>query len=271
MNRIDKLFKEKKTNILSVYFTAGYPELNSTVTIIRALEASGADMIEIGMPFSDPMADGPVIQRSNEKALQNGMNLKLLFNQLERIRDDVKIPLVLMGYLNPVIQFGIEDFCMKSMEIGIDGVILPDLPPQYYLNEYKTAFNKYNLYNILLISPQSSAERILEIDKISRGFIYVVSSSAVTGAKGNFSEDQLLYFKRVSKMKLNNPLLVGFGISNHETFLNSGKYANGGIIGSAFVKVLGSKGDIIRNINQFIKEMRGDSGTQRSFGPPSPL
>ena len=259
MNRIDKLFKEKKTNILSIYFTEGYPELNSTVTIIKALEAAGADMIEIGMPFSDPMADGPVIQHSNENALRNGMNLKLLFSQLKNIRNEVQVPLVLMGYLNPVLQFGIEEFCVQSTETGIDGIILPDLPPLFYLNEYKPVFNKYDLYNILLISPQSSEERISEIDKISKGFIYMVSSSATTGTKGNFSEDQLSYFKRVSEMKLNNPRLIGFGISNHETFLNSGKYANGGIIGSAFVKILGGKGDIVKNISQFVKEISGNS------------
>jgi tryptophan synthase alpha chain len=259
MNRIDKLFKEKKTDILSVYFTAGYPELDSTVPIIKALEASGADMIEIGMPFSDPMADGPVIQHSNEKALNNGMNVKLLFSQLENIRNEVKIPLLLMGYLNPVLQFGIESFCRKSKEAGIDGIILPDLPPAFYLREYKPIFDKYNLYNILLISPQSTSERIAEIDRISRGFVYMVSSSAVTGARESFPDDQLLYFKRVNEMTLSNPRLIGFGISNHQTFLNSAKYANGGIIGSAFVKVLGSKGDIIGNINQFIKGIRGDS------------
>jgi tryptophan synthase alpha chain len=259
MNRIDKLFKEKKTNVLSVYFTAGYPELNSTVTIIKALEAAGADMIEIGMPFSDPMADGPVIQHSNEKALRNGMNLKLLFSQLENIRNEVKVPLVLMGYLNTVLQFGIEEFCMKSMETGIDGIILPDLPPSYYVKEYKSVFDKHNLYNILLISPQSSSERISEIDKISRGFVYMVSSSSVTGNSGNFSDDQLSYFKRVTHMSLKNARLIGFGISNHETFIISGTYSNGGIIGSAFVKVLGKEGDIKRNIHQFVKEIRGNS------------
>jgi tryptophan synthase alpha chain len=256
MNRIDKLFREKKTNILSVYFTAGYPQLDSTVNIIKALEETGADMIEIGMPFSDPMADGPVIQRSNEKALENGMNLNLLFNQLSDIRKEVKIPLLLMGYLNPVIQFGIENFCMQCMRISIDGVILPDLPPLVYTEEYLSIFNKYNLYNILLISPQSSIERISTIDKISRGFIYMVSSSSVTGSKISFSDDQMSYFKRVSEMNLENPCLIGFGISNRETFINAGKYARGGIIGSAFVKILGKDGNIIENISQFIKEIK---------------
>jgi tryptophan synthase alpha chain len=256
MNRIDKLFDVKKTHILSVYFTAGYPQLDSTVNIIKALAEAGTDMIEIGMPFSDPMADGPVIQRSNEKALENGMNLNLLFNQLSDIRKEVKIPLLLMGYLNPVIQFGVENFCMQCMRIGIDGVILPDLPPLVYTEEYLSIFNKYNLYNILLISPQSSIERISDIDKISRGFIYMVSSSSVTGSKVNFTDDQMSYFRRVSEMNLENPCLIGFGISNRETFINAGKYARGGIIGSAFVKTLRKEGNMTGNITQFIKEIR---------------
>ena len=258
MNRIDKLFREKTTNILSVYFTAGYPLIDSTVKIVRALADAGADMIEIGMPFSDPMADGPVIQHSNEKSLQNGMNLKLLFNQLSDIRKEVKIPLLLMGYLNPVMQFGVENFCLQCKRIGIDGVILPDLPPIVYTEEYLSIFNKYELYNILLISPQSSSEIITDIDKISRGFIYIVSSSSVTGSKGNFSDDQMSYFKRVSKMDLVNPCLIGFGISNRETFMNAGIYARGGIIGSAFVKILGNDGDVIKNISQFIKEFKSN-------------
>lgn len=257
MNRIDTLFRNKNNNILSVYFTAGYPRLDSTAGIIGALADKGADMIEIGMPFSDPVADGPVIQRSSEKALRNGMNLKLLFDQLSGIRDEVKIPLLLMGYLNPVLQFGVENFCRECARTGIDGVILPDLPPIVYKEEYFSIFNEYNLYNILLISPQSSVERITTIDKISRGFVYMVSSSSVTGSKGNFSDDQISYFKRVSEMKLRNPVLIGFGISNHETFINAGKFARGGIIGSAFVNILEQDGNDFENINQFIKEIRG--------------
>ena len=256
MNRIDKLFKDKIGNILSVYFTAGYPHLDSTAGIVRTLEDAGVDMVEIGIPFSDPMADGPVIQRSNEKALQNGMSLKLLFNQLKNIRQEVKIPLLLMGYLNPVIQFGVEEFCAKCMETGIDGVILPDLPPLIYTEEYLSVFNKYNLYNILLITPQSSVERISAVDKISRGFIYMVSSSSVTGTKGNFSDDQISYFKKVKEMNLENPCLIGFGISNRETFINAGKYARGGIIGSASVKILGQDGNIYDKINQFVQELK---------------
>jgi len=256
MNRIDKLFKEKKTNILSVYFTAGYPNLDSTTVIIKALENAGADMIEIGMPFSDPMADGPVIQHSNEQALKNGMSLKLLFSQLSGIRKEVKIPLLLMGYLNPVIQFGIANFCAECSSVGIDGVILPDLPPQNFVEEYFSIFDKYDLYNILLISPQSSAERIYTIDKISRGFIYMVSSSSVTGTKNDFSEEQVAYFKRVQNMNLDNPCLIGFGISNRETYNKAGKYAGGTIIGSAFVKSLGKDDNVIENIGRFIREIK---------------
>ena len=257
MNRIDKLFREKKGTILSVYFTAGYPRLDSTAGIIGALAEAGADMIEIGMPFSDPVADGPVIQHSSEKALRNGMNLKLLFDQLTEIRHEVKIPLLLMGYLNPVMQFGVENFCRECTRTGIDGVILPDLPPIVYKEEYFSIFNMYNIYNIMLISPQSSVERITAIDKISRGFVYMVSSSSVTGSKGNFSDDQISYFKRVNEMKLRNPVLIGFGISNHETFINAGKFARGGIIGSAFVNILEQDGNDFENINQFMKEIRG--------------
>jgi tryptophan synthase alpha chain len=257
MNRIDKLFKEKRNNILSVYFTAGYPHLDSTTKIIKSLADAGADMIEIGMPFSDPMADGPVIQRSNEKALLNGMSINLLFDQLKDIRNEVTIPLILMGYLNPVMQFGVDTFCRKCREKGIDGVILPDLPVQVYTEEYRSIFDENDLYNILLITPQSSGERILEIDKASRGFVYMVSSSSVTGAKGYFSDDQISYFKRISEMNLKNPGLIGFGISDHEAFSKACRYAGGGIIGSAFVRILDQDGEIDTYINQFIKTIRG--------------
>ena len=256
MNRIDKLFKDKKSNILSVYFTAGYPSLDSTSGIVKSLASAGVDMIEIGIPFSDPMADGPVIQRSNEKALQNGMTLKLLFRQLSNIRKEVQIPLLLMGYLNPVLQFGVGNFCRKCKESGIDGVILPDLPPLVFTEQYLTFFEKYNLCNILLITPQSDNGRIKIIDKISRGFIYMVSSSSVTGIKGNFSEDQISYFKRINEMNLNNPCLIGFGISNRETFKMASRYASGCIIGSAFMKILGQPGNEDEKIIQFIKEFR---------------
>jgi tryptophan synthase alpha chain len=256
MNRIDKLFREKEGNILSIYFTAGYPELNSTADIIKTLEDSGADMVEIGMPFSDPMADGPVIQESNEQALRNGMNLRLLFNQLSEIRKEVKIPLLLMGYLNPVIQFGAERFCGECQRTGIDGVILPDMPPMIYLEEYQSVFERNGIYNILLITPQSPAERIIYIDKISRGFVYMVSSSAVTGTKSSFSEEQVKYFSRIKAMNLSNPCMIGFGISNAETFHDAGEFSRGGIIGSAFVKVLGTAGNLHENIRNFITDIK---------------
>ena len=256
MNRIDNLFLGKKNEILSIYFTAGYPNLDSTAGIIKALAYSGVDMIEIGMPFSDPIADGPVIQLSNEKALRNGMNLKLLFNQLSDIRNEVKIPLLLMGYLNPVMQFGVENFCAECERTGIDGIILPDLPPLVYNEEYLYLFNRHNLYNIMLITPQSSKERILEIDNLSQGFIYMVSSSSVTGSRQGFSNDQLSYFERVSEMNLKNPCLTGFGITDHNTFINATRYSRGGIIGSAFVKVLGKEGDSDTIIREFINGIR---------------
>jgi tryptophan synthase alpha chain len=256
MNRIDNLFREKSGNILSVYYTAGFPCLDSTIRIAKALQDSGADMIEVGIPFSDPMADGPVIQHSDEVALRNGMSLRLLFEQLENIRDEISIPVLLMGYLNPVVQFGVENFCKRCSETGIDGVILPDLPPDVYSAEYRETFEKNNLYNILLISPQSSDGRIREIDAVSRGFIYMVSSSAVTGGRRNFSDVQLSYFKRVKGMELKNPRLIGFGISDHETFVDACRYSGGGIIGSAFVKLLGQEGDSAAKIRQFVASVR---------------
>jgi tryptophan synthase alpha chain len=257
MNRIDELFKEKQGNILSVYFTAGYPFLNSTVQIIKTLADAGADMLEIGMPFSDPMADGPVIQNSNATALTNGMSLKVLLSQIQGIRKEVKIPLLLMGYLNPVLQFGVDNFCRQCNENGIDGIILPDLPPSVYTEEFLPIFEKYNLYNILLISPKSDEIRIRAIDSISRGFIYLVSSSSVTGGKGQFSDEQISYFKRIREMKLQNPGLIGFGISNRDTFTQACLYARGGIIGSEFVKIIGQEGEISENIRQFVKRIRG--------------
>lgn len=257
MNRINRLFKEKPGNILSVYFTAGHPSLDTAPRIIRALAAAGADMIEIGMPFSDPMADGPVIQHSSSKALKNGMSLKLLFSQLKDIRETVDIPLLLMGYLNPVLQYGMENFCSDCAAAGIDGLILPDLPLQVYYEEYKGIVEKYGLRNILLISPQTSDERIRKIDAASDGFIYTVSSSSTTGVKGSFSEEQINYFKRIQEMKLTNPTLVGFGISDSKGFATVCRYAQGAIIGSAFVKMLSETRDLEKDIGRFIKSVRG--------------
>ena len=237
MNRINQKLQEDK-KLLSIYFTAGYPQIDDTVTIIQNLEKSGADMIEIGLPFSDPLADGPTIQASSTQALQNGMTTELLFRQLESIRKTVNIPLIIMGYFNPILQYGVEAFCKKCQEIGIDGLIIPDLPIDVYVEQYQAIFESNNLSNIFLITPQTGTERIRYIDSVSTSFIYMVSSASTTGAQSGFGNKQKLYFERIAKMQLNNPLIVGFGISNYETFNQATKYANGAIIGSAFIKFL---------------------------------
>lgn len=252
-NRINQLFEKKQNNIFSVYFTAGYPDLNDTVPTIQLLEQNGADLIEIGMPFSDPVADGPVIQQSSTVALKNGMSIKKLFEQLENIRESVNIPLILMGYVNPVMQYGVEAFCQKCQEVGIDGLIIPDLPLTVYQEEYQALFEKYGLHNILLITPQTSDERIREIDNASSGFIYMVSSSSTTGIKNKASDFHVDYFERVNQLDLKNPRLIGFGISNRETFDNACKYAAGAIIGSAFVKALDQKLTLEERISGFVK------------------
>jgi tryptophan synthase alpha chain len=257
MNRINRLFQNKQAQVLSVYFTAGYPVLNSTVEIIQSLSDAGVDMIEIGIPFSDPLADGPVIQSSSTLALKNGMSLKLLFDQLKYIRNKTDIPLLLMGYLNPVLQFGMERFCKSCAETGIDGTILPDLPNDVFEKEYITAFEENGVYNIFLLSPQTKPERIRKIDCISRGFIYMVSSSSTTGVKNNFSQEQIEYFKRIKAMLLKNPTLIGFGISNSDNFKTACRYSGGAIIGSAFVKMLGEKGFSKLAIRKFVQEIRG--------------
>ena len=255
MNRINqKLQKEGK--LLSIYFTAGYPNLADTVTIIEELEKSGVDMIEIGLPFSDPLADGPTIQASSTHALKNGMTTTLLFEQLATIRGSVDIPLLIMGYFNPILQYGVETFCLKCKEIGIDGLIIPDLPLDIYNEQYEDLFEASNLINIFLITPQTSDERIQYIDANSKGFIYMVSSASTTGAQSGFNQDQTNYFRRIANMKLNNPQIVGFGISNNDTFYQATKYAKGAIIGSAFIKYITAKG--IDGISDFIKKIYSD-------------
>ncbi|MFC2087915.1 tryptophan synthase subunit alpha [Bacteroidota bacterium] len=253
MMRLDKLFQNKQKNILSVFFTAGYPELWDTVKIITALEKYGADIVEIGMPFSDPIADGPVIQKSNQIALNNGMSIDLLFNQLKDIRKRVQIPLILMGYLNPVLQFGFEKFCNKAAEVGIDGLILPDLPLKEYQEKYKAIIQSFNLHTIFLFSPKTSDERIQLIDNEGSGFNYFVSSSSTTGAKDSFSEEQIQYFEKIKSLQLKNPKLIGFGISNNETFKTACKYAHGAIIGSAFIKSLEENGILEDKIEKFVR------------------
>lgn len=253
MNRINqKLAEDKK--LLSIYFTAGYPNVDDTVSIIENLEKSGVDMIEIGLPFSDPLADGPTIQASSTQALKNGMTSELLFEQLKDIRKSVNIPLIIMGYFNPMFQYGVEAFCKKCEEVGIDGLIIPDLPVDVYHSDYKSTFEKYGLINVLLITPQTSEERIRYIDSVSNGFIYMVSSASVTGGNSGFGNEQTNYFKRIADMKLKNPQIVGFGISNNETFTQATQYAKGAIIGSAFIKHITNNGT--NSIDSFITSIR---------------
>lgn len=238
MNKINQLFQQKKKGILSIYFTAGFPQTNDTGKIIKALQANGIDMIEVGIPFSDPMADGPVIQESSTIALRNGMNLKLLFSQLVAIAGEIHIPLIMMGYLNPIMQYGFEEFCRNCRAAGISGIIIPDLPFNDYLNHYKSIADKHNLRMIMLITPETSEERIRLIDAHTEGFIYMVSSSATTGVQKSFDEKKQAYFRRINNMGLRNPRLIGFGISNKETLDAAFENASGAIIGSKFISLL---------------------------------
>jgi len=253
MNRIQKKL-QKQGKILSIYFTAGYPNLSDTVKIIRELEKNGIDMIEIGLPFSDPLADGPTIQKSSTAALKNGMHTELLFKQLKDIRKSVTIPLLIMGYFNPVLQYGVEAFCKKCKEIGIDGLILPDLPLDVYQPAYESIFKKYGLINVFLITPQTSEKRIRQIDEASNGFIYMVSSASTTGAREGFGKEQKEYFEQIASLKLKNPLIVGFGIGNARTFKQATAVTKGAIIGSAFIKHLTENG--MDSIGDFVKRIR---------------
>ena len=238
MNRINQLFATRPHNLLSIYFCAGAPTADSAPEVVRTLAANGIDMIEIGIPFSDPMADGPVIQDAATKALHNGMSLSLLFEQLSDIRSDVHIPLILMGYLNPILHFGFERFCRKCAETGIDGMIIPDLPFKDYMEEYKPVADRYDLRIIMLITPETSDGRIRFIDENTDGFIYMVSSAATTGAQKEFGAERQAYFSKVNSMNLRNPLMIGFGISNRQTLHSAWENANGAIIGSKFVQLL---------------------------------
>ncbi len=253
MNRINKKLQSDK-KLLSIYFTAGYPQLNDTVSILKALQKSGVDMVEIGMPFSDPLADGPTIQNSGSVALKNGMTTKILFTQLKDIRKEINIPLILMGYLNPILQFGVEAFCKACADVGIDGLIIPDLPVREYEELYKETFEKYGLINIFLITPQTTDARVRYIDSLSKGFIYMVSSAGTTGSRDSFDANQTAYFKRMAAMNLDNLKIVGFGISNPKTFSQATQYAKGAIIGSAFIKYLSEKD--INTIPNFIRKIR---------------
>ncbi len=254
-NRISTAFENKENPLLNIYFTAGFPQLDDTVRVAQQLDEAGADIIEIGLPFSDPIADGSTIQESSNKALANGMSLHLLLEQLASLREHVSVPVLLMGYLNPILQYGFEAFCARCEEVGVDGLILPDLPMYEYRTYYKAIMDRHSLQNIFLITPQTSESRIREIDESSEGFIYVVSSYSTTGAKSELGEGQIEYFKRIGSMGLKRNLMIGFGISSHETFVQASTYADGAIIGSAFIKHL-SEDSSNQAIIDFVKRIK---------------
>jgi len=250
VNLISNILKEKPSNNLSIYFTAGFPGLHDTTKVIQELSNARVDFIEVGLPYSDPLADGPTIQKSSQKALQNGINLDIVFDQLLQIKRTNKTPLVLMGYLNQLLKYGEEKFCQKVVDCGIDTLILPDLPMVEYENHYQLLFNSYGITTVFLITPQTTNERILKIDSYTKSFIYMVASSAITGAKGEISEEQIAYFERIKSMNLRSKLIIGFGISDHQTFSKACEYGHGAIIGSAFIEHLEKKG--IDKIDEFI-------------------
>ncbi|WP_304237220.1 tryptophan synthase subunit alpha [Jiulongibacter sediminis] len=257
MNRLEKLFIEKPKDILNIYFTAGFPGIEDTMPLLKAIEKAGADIAEIGIPFSDPVADGETIQKANTQALDNGMTVELLFSQLKEMRNEIKIPVILMGDVNPLIQYGLEPFCKKCQEVGVDGLILPNLPMDEYLLEFKPVFEKYGLFNIFLITPQTSEDRIRRIDENSAGFIYMVSSASTTGSTSGITDEMRDYFDRVDQMKLKNPRLIGFGIKDHSTFTEASHYANGAIIGSAFIRAIKDSEFPAEAGSEYIKSVLG--------------
>ncbi|QEC66214.1 tryptophan synthase subunit alpha [Panacibacter ginsenosidivorans] len=251
MNRLEELFQRKKERVLNVYCTAGYPQLDSTIKVMKALQDNGADLIELGMPYSDPLADGPVIQASGSKALENGMSIDVLFQQLKDFRKEIYVPVILMGYMNPVLQFGFEKFCQYCADAPIDGLILPDLPEHEFETEYGEIIQRYGLDFIFLVTPETSEERIKKLDSLSRGFLYAVSSSSITGSDKDFSPVET-YLERLQKMNLKNPILVGFGIKDKHTFGMACSHANGAIIGTAYIKALENTTDIERTTKIFL-------------------
>lgn len=255
-NRLNQLFASKNNNLLSIYFTAGYPEINTTVDIAEALEKAGANFLEIGFPYSDPVADGPTIQHSSQTALDNGMTLNVLFEQLKDLRSRVNIPVLLMGYVNPIVQYGVERFCKAAAAAGVDGIIVPDLPMYEYETMYSKHFEENSLSNIFLVTPQTSEERIRKIDGLSNSFIYLLSSSSITGGSLQLTDSIASYYQRIKDMELNNPVIIGFGISDNQSFSKACQYANGAIVGSAFVKLLGEE-NYMDKIPAFIKRIKG--------------
>jgi len=252
LNRLTKLFENNRENLLTVYFTAGYPKLDDTETIICSLAESGANIIEIGIPYSDPLADGPVIQESGMAAIDNGMTLQVLFKQLTDIRTKTQVPLILMGYFNQLLQYGVDKFLDDCVKTGIDGLIIPDLPLMEYEQFYKDKLTQRNISISFLITPQTEESRIHKVDALSTGFIYVVSDSSITGMKTGISNQQISYFERIKSLQLKTPQLIGFGISDRESYLTASKYANGAIIGSAFIKHLKAKNEVDKATADFI-------------------
>jgi len=256
-NRITQLMKSGRSNLLSIYYTAGYPLRNDTIVIARALERAGADLLEIGIPFSDPVADGPVIQQSNTVAIKNGMTVALLLDQVRQLRREVQLPILLMGYINPLLQYGIERFLTDAAAAGADGLIIPDLPTPEFEKHYRSRFAELNLSAVFLIAPSISADRIKKIDSLSSAFVYAVSSSSTTGRQTDFSAEQQRYFERLQTLELSQPLLIGFGIGSHETFKTACAHARGAIVGSAFIRMLAQSTDFSVDIPDFIKTIRG--------------
>jgi len=256
MSRITDLFRRKNKRVLNVYCTAGYPQLNSTLEVMKALQDNGADMIELGMPYSDPLADGPVIQASGSKALENGMTIATLFQQLKNFRQTIQLPVLLMGYMNPVLQYGFDRFCAAASAVGVDGLILPDLPIYEFETEYGPIIKKYELDFVFLVTPETSPERVAKVDSLSSGFLYAVSSSSTTG-KDKDLNDQQAYFEKLQDMKLSNPVLVGFGIKDKTSFDTTCRYTNGAIIGTAYIKALENAKDINAATAAFLKPIVG--------------
>ena len=257
MNRLQQKLNDKKENLLSIYFTAGYPKLNDTGNIIKELEAAGVDMIEVGMPFSDPVADGPTIQASSLKALNNGISISVLLEQLKAIKNEVNIPILLMGYINPIWKYGIEKFMAHCEEAGVSGLILPDIPLSEFKNDYQTLYEKHKLSSVFLITPQTTTERIKAYDEACTGFIYMVSSASTTGADKTVDQQkQETYYNKIKSLDLKNPTLIGFNIKNKVSFDRACTYSSGGIIGSAFIKKLTEKGELKTKVNEFIRSIK---------------
>lgn len=258
MTRLKKLFDAKSSNVLNVYCTAGYPTLDSTLPIIAALEKNGADLVEIGMPYSDPLADGPVIQESGAKAIENGMSIEVLLEQLKSLRVKSNIPVVLMGYMNPVLQFGFEKFCAAAAAVGVDGLILPDMPAYEFETKYGAILKKHHLDFIFLVTPETPTERIQYLDSLSSGFLYAVSASATTGSALNFDAVDA-YLQKLKQLQLNNPILVGFGVKDAASFELASRHTAGAIIGSAYIRALENSTDVTATTAQFLSSITGKS------------